>query len=109
MDIMMKKVYLIIAITSVYAGCGLAEKRNASPQAASLPISSFANSLEPGQRILEEPGWMNWCMAPIYDDQMQLHLCYCRWPKKGSWLKHAQIVHTTASNPGRLRHPSSCF
>ena len=42
---------------------------------------------------------MNWCMAPMYDDNDKMHLYYCRWPKSGRWTSDAQIVHTTAPVP----------
>ena len=61
-----------------------------------LKVSSFCESLEPVHRILEDPGWTNWDMAPIYDESGNVHLFVGRWPRDGDWLVNAQIVHAVA-------------
>jgi hypothetical protein len=96
----MKRSLLVSLLPILILGYTLATGENQAT-ARSLPVSDFAVALEPGKRILEEEGWMNWCMAPIYDDKGQLHLYYCRWTaaKKSAWLESAQIVHATAPRP----------
>ncbi len=64
-----------------------------------MKVSDFCESLEAGQRILDDPGWANWDMAPIYDDQGRVHLYVGRWPSDGDWLVNAQIVHMIADRP----------
>ena len=64
-----------------------------------MKVSSFCESLEPVQRILEDPDWTNWDMAPIYDEEGRIHLYVGRWPRDGNWLKNAQIVHTVSDRP----------
>jgi len=65
----------------------------------SISESSFCKSLQPVGRILEDPEWTNWDMAPIYDDSGKVHLFVGRWQKNSSWLKSAQIVHLIADKP----------
>ena len=91
---------LTTLVSLVMVGVTIADEGN-QPPLRSLAISDFASALEPGQRILEEEDWMNWCMAPIYDAQGQVHLYYCRWTaaKPSAWLESAQIVHATAPKP----------
>lgn len=64
-----------------------------------LKVSSFCKSLEPVQRILADPEWNNWDMAPIYDESGRIHLFVGRWPHDGNWLVNAQIVHTVSDRP----------
>ena len=64
-----------------------------------MKVSSFCESLEPVHRILEDPEWTNWDMAPIYDESGKIHLYVGRWPKEGNWLVNAQIVHTVSDSP----------
>lgn len=64
-----------------------------------IKVSQFCESLEDGQRILEDPEWANWDMAPIYDEEGKVHLYVGRWPSDGDWLVNAQIVHMIADRP----------
>lgn len=64
-----------------------------------MRVSDFCESLEPVGRILEDPKWANWDMAPIYDESGKIHLYVGRWPSDGDWLVNAQIVHAVAENP----------
>lgn len=64
-----------------------------------LKISSFCESLDPVHRILEDPEWASWDMAPIYDDSGRVHLFVGRWPSDGDWLVNAQIVHAVSHSP----------
>lgn len=62
----------------------------------------FCDSLGPGRRILELPGWFVWCCAPIYDSAGLLHLFFTRWPASAGmngWRDHSEIVHATAPTP----------
>lgn len=71
----------------------------ALPYGNGLKESGFSLSLKAGQRILEEPAWTNWDMAPMYDEKGLLHLFVGRWPHDGNWHENAQIVHYTAPCP----------
>jgi len=64
-----------------------------------LKVSSFCESLEAVHRIMEDPQWASWDMAPIYDDEGNPHLFVGRWPSDGNWLVNAQIVHAVAESP----------
>jgi len=62
--------------------------------------SSFCKSLVPVKYILEaEDGWWNWCMAPIYDEEGQLHVFMSAIPDNGSWTTDSRILHFTADTP----------
>lgn len=80
---------LIVILLSVMVSC--AEKQ--------MKVSSFCESLEPVHRILEDPEWASWDMAPIYDQAGKVHLFVGRWPSDGDWLVNAQIVHTVSDSP----------
>lgn len=71
----------------------------ASEKKGELKISGFCKSLSAGTRILEEPGWTNWDMAPIYDSEGKVHLFVGRWKQGTTWHREAQIDHYIASNP----------
>jgi hypothetical protein len=64
-----------------------------------MKVSSFCESLEPVHRILEDPEWASWDMAPIYDVSGKVHLFVGRWPSDGDWLVNAQIVHAVSDSP----------
>ena len=97
----------------MYIGCALmavalpwmaesgaaAEKR-----AVSIEVSSFGKSLVPGKFILPaKDGWWNWGMAPIYDEQGQLHIFNSSIPFKGEkgmgyWQSKSIINHYVADS-----------
>ncbi|MCP4310321.1 MAG: family 43 glycosylhydrolase [Bacteroidetes bacterium] len=64
-----------------------------------MKVSSFCESLEGVHRIMEDPEWASWDMAPMYDDDGNTHLFVGRWPSDGNWLVNAQIVHAVAKSP----------
>ena len=43
-------------------------------------VTNFSSSLEAGNRILEDSGWYNWGVAPIYGNDGKVHAMVCRWP-----------------------------
>lgn len=83
------RLILIISLLGVLVSCS--DKQ--------LKVSDFCKSLEPVGRILDDPEWANWDMAPIYDESGKVHLFVGRWPSDGNWLVNAQIVHAVADNP----------
>lgn len=64
-----------------------------------LKVSGFCEALEPVHRILEDPEWASWDMAPIFDESGLVHLFVGRWPSDGDWLVNAQIVHAVSDHP----------
>ena len=75
------KIFILIIFIYMHA---CAEKQ--------LKVSSFCESLTPVSRILEDPEWTSWDMAPIYDESGKIHLYVGRWPKDGDWPALTRII-----------------
>lgn len=91
---------LSIAVVSVVA-CGLLSVNEMGAQQKVIGESSFSKSLTGGRYILEaRDGWVNWCMAPIYDERGKLHVFVSSIPGAlNNWTRSSTIVHYTASKP----------
>jgi hypothetical protein len=69
-----------------------------------IEVSSFCESLVPGQYILPaKEGWWNWGMAPIYDEAGKLHIFNSSIPYMGStgmgyWQTKSIINHYVADS-----------
>ena len=83
-----------------------AQETSQDQSSIGVPIqeSTFAKSLVPGKFILPpKAGWWNWGMAPIYDDQGQLHIFNSAIPFKGEtgmgyWKSKSIINHYVADS-----------
>lgn len=71
-------------------------------QVPSLPLSAFAQKLQPQRRILELPGYFVWCNAPIVAPDGKIHVFFSRWKDTygmGGWIHKSEIAHAIAEHP----------
>jgi len=67
-----------------------------------IPLSSFAQSLTPVGRVLEDPDYHVWGCSPIYGPDGRVHVFYSRWPNAynhGGWVAACEIAHAVADSP----------
>lgn len=77
--------------------------RSAQGKKVKMPFSDMSLYLEyKGISVTDDQHWY-WCVSPIYDDEMRVHLFCSRWPKtdKGMslWETQSEIVHFVGNSP----------